>query len=88
MDKMTLKVKVTDPYFQYQLRVSQDACLMQIWWFQTKSVMSYHQDKSKFLESWVKMAKIKTICQWPSASLQYLWCINNGDIIVQHKAIA
>ena len=30
MAKMTLKVKVNDPYFQYQLRVSQDACLVQI----------------------------------------------------------
>ena len=30
MAKMTLKVKVNDPYFQYQLRVSQDAYLSQI----------------------------------------------------------
>ena len=33
MAKMTLKVKVNDPYFQYQPRVSQDACLVQFWWF-------------------------------------------------------
>ena len=34
MAKMTLKVKVNDLHFQYELRVSQDACLVQIWWFQ------------------------------------------------------
>ena len=39
--KMTLKVKVNGPHFQCQLRVSQDAYLVQIWWFQPKSVMSY-----------------------------------------------
>ena len=30
---MTLKVKVNDNYFE-----------LQIWWFQLKSVMSYHAD--------------------------------------------
>ena len=34
MAKMTLKVKVNDIHFQYQLRVSHDACLVQIWWLQ------------------------------------------------------
>ena len=33
MAKMTLKAMVNELYFQYQLRVSQDACLVQIWWF-------------------------------------------------------
>ena len=33
MDKMKLKVKVNDLHFQYQPTVSQDACLLQIWWF-------------------------------------------------------
>ena len=33
MTKMTLEVKVIDLHFQYQLRVSQNACLVQIWWF-------------------------------------------------------
>ena len=47
MAKMTLKVKVNDPYFQYQPRVSNDACLVQIWWFQLKSVMSHRGDKVK-----------------------------------------
>ena len=33
MAKITLKVKVNDLHFQYQLRVSQDACMVQIWLF-------------------------------------------------------
>ena len=31
MAEMTLKVKVNDLLFEYQLWVSHDACLMQIW---------------------------------------------------------
>ena len=50
MAKMTLKVKVNDPYFQYQPTVSHDACLVQIWWFQLKSVTSYRTDKVKFTD--------------------------------------
>ena len=56
--KMTLKVKDSDPHFQYQLMVSQDAYLVQIWWVQSKSVTSYRADKPKFLEFWVKVAKM------------------------------
>ena len=48
--KMTLKVKVNYPYFRYQLRISHDACLVQIWWFQLKSVTSYRADKLKFTD--------------------------------------
>ena len=48
MAKMTLKVKDNDLHFQYQLRVSHDACLVQIWWFQLKSVTSYRAEKWKF----------------------------------------
>ena len=55
---MTLKVKVNDLHFQYQLRESQDVYLVQIWWFQLKSITSYHADKSNFLEFKVKMAKM------------------------------
>ena len=49
---MTLKVKVDDIHFQYQPRVSQDAChgLVQIWWFWLKSVTSYCADKFKFTD--------------------------------------
>ena len=54
--KTNLKVKVNDLHFQYQSRVSQDECLVQIWWFQLKSVASYCVDKPNFLEFWFKMA--------------------------------
>ena len=47
MAKMTLKVKFNDPHFWYQLRASQNACLVQIWWFQLKSVTSYRVNKIK-----------------------------------------
>ena len=47
---MTLKFKVYDLHIQYQLRVSQDAYLMQIWWFQLKFVTSYRVDKIKFTD--------------------------------------
>ena len=51
MAKITLKVKINDPHFEYQLRVYQGAYLVQIWWFQLKSVMSYQADKPNILES-------------------------------------
>ena len=47
--KITLKVIVNDPHFQYLPRVYQDACLMQICWFQPKSVKRYHMGKPDFL---------------------------------------
>ena len=50
MAKMTLKVKVNDPYFQYQPRVSHDACLVHIWWFQLKFMTNYRADKVKFTD--------------------------------------
>ena len=55
---MTLKVKVNDLHFQYQPRVSQEACLVQIWWYYPKLMTSYRADKPNFLEVWVKMAKM------------------------------
>ena len=50
MVKMTLKVNVNDLYFQYQPRVSHDACLVQISWFQLTSVTSYRADKVMFTD--------------------------------------
>ena len=38
------------PHFQYQLKVSCDACVVQIWWFQLQSVTSYRADKVKFTD--------------------------------------
>ena len=35
-------------YFQNKLRVSRDACLVPIWWYQLKFVMSYRADMVKF----------------------------------------
>ena len=58
MAEMTLKVTINNVYFQYQLRVSQNACLLQIWWFGPKSATSHRADKPNFLEFWVKMAKM------------------------------
>ena len=50
MAKMTLRGRANDLHFQYQLRVSQDTCLVQIWLFQLKSVMSYRADMVKFMD--------------------------------------
>ena len=50
MTKVTLKVEFNYPYFLNQLRVSPDACLIEIWWFQPKSVTSYCMDKLNFPE--------------------------------------
>ena len=55
--QMTLKVSVNDPHFQCHLRKSQDAYLMQIWWLLLKSITN-HVEKEKFLEFWVKRAKM------------------------------
>ena len=41
---------VNYPYFQYQPRISYDACLVQIWWIHLKSVTSYRADKVKFTD--------------------------------------
>ena len=50
MAEMTLKVKVNEPHFQYQMRVYHDACLVQIWWLQLKSVMSYRAEKVQYTD--------------------------------------
>ena len=47
MAKITLKIKVNVLHFQYQLRVSHEACLVLTCWFQLKSVISYRADKLK-----------------------------------------
>ena len=40
------------------IRVSHDACLVQIWWFQSKSVTSNCTDKPNYLGFLVSMAKM------------------------------
>ena len=66
MAKMTLKVTVNDLHFQYQLRVSQDACLVSIWRFQLKSVKRYHADKVKFTDRQTdrRMGEMDRCRQW------------------------
>ena len=56
--QITLKVKINDPHFQYQLRESQDAYFVQICGFSSISITSCCMDKPNFFEFWVKMAKI------------------------------
>ena len=47
---MTLKANVNDLHFQYQLRVSKNACFVQTWWLQFKFVSSYRADKDTFTD--------------------------------------
>ena len=61
------------PPFQYQMRVSQDACLVQIWWFQLKFMTSYYADKIKFMDrqtdGWTDgLTQETTIPLWPERS--------------------
>ena len=68
MAKIILMVQVNNPHFEYQLRASQDARLVEILQFQPKSVMSCYADKPNFLEFWVKMTKMtlkESQSQWP-----------------------
>ena len=48
MAEITLEIKVNDPHFHFQTRLSHDTCLVQSWWFRPKSVMSCHADKLNF----------------------------------------
>ena len=52
---LTLKFKVEDPHFQFQLKKKPK---MHIWWFYLKSITSYRTDKPNFLEFLVKIAKM------------------------------
>ena len=67
---MTLKVKVNVYHFQY-LRESQDAYLVQIWWFQLKSIKSYHTDKPNFLNSMSKWHAFENTREYPRMNV---WC--------------
>ena len=52
MANMTLKMKINNLYFQHHARVSQDTCLVQIWWFQHKFVTIYRADTAKYMDGW------------------------------------
>ena len=45
-------------------RISQDLCFEQIWWFQFKSVMSYHADKKKFTDGQTDRGNNNTPLSW------------------------
>ena len=80
---MTLKVKVNDPHFQYQLRESQDAYLVQIWWFELKSITSYHKDKPNSLEFYVKLATMTLKVKINDFHFQYQFRVSQGACLVQ-----
>ena len=88
--QMTLKVMVNASHFQFQLRESQDAYLVQIWWFWLKSIKSYCADKSKFLEFLVKMAKMTLKVKVNDFHFQYQLrvsqnaCLGANLVIVAH----
>ena len=80
--RMTAKVKVNDPNFQNQLRVSQDACLVQIWWFQLMSA-SYCPNNPNFLEFWVKMAKMTLQVKVNDPDFQYRLSVSQDACLGQ-----
>ena len=83
MAKMILKVKVNDPHFQYQLRLSQDACMVQIWWFQSKSVMSYQADMPNFNEFSAKTDKMALKVIIDVLHLLYQLRVSHGTCLMQ-----
>ena len=83
MAKMTWKVIVNDPHFQYQPRVSQDAYFVQIWWFRPKSVMSYSVYKPSFLEFRVEMAKMTLKVKANDPYFQYQLKVFRDACLVQ-----
>ena len=70
--QMTSKVQLKKTLFLYQSRVSPDAYLVQIRWFQPKSMTSYRTVKPNFLEFWVKMAKITLMTSDFNTRREYL----------------
>ena len=79
---MALKVNVNASHFQYQLRESQDAYLVHIWWFYLKFIKSYWADKPKFLETWVKMAKMTSKVKVNDLHFQYQLIVSQNACLV------
>ena len=80
MAELAWKVKVNDLHLHYRSRVSQDACLVSIWCFSSKSMTRFCADKSNCLEFWIKMAKmnLEGRGQWPTFSTpaeSIPWCM-------------
>ena len=78
----TMALKINDPSFQYQPRVSHDACLVQIGRFQLKSVTSNCVGNAKFTDRRINrqtdgqmQATTLPIC-WPLD--RRAWCTHTG----------
>ena len=82
-DQMTLKVKVSDPHFQYQLIISQDACSVQIWYFKPKTLTSYCADQLNFLEFWVQNGQNDLECQGHEPNFKYQPKVSQDAFSVQ-----
>ena len=80
---MALNFKVNASHFQYPLRESQDAYLVQIWWFQLKFIKSYCADKPKFLEFLVKMAQMTLKVKVNDLHFQYQLIVSQNACLVQ-----
>ena len=78
-----LKAKVNDSHFQYQPVVSQNARLLQIWWFQPNSVVICHTEKPNFLQNWVKMTKVTLKVKVNDCHFQYQVKVSHDACLVQ-----
>ena len=86
MAKITLMVKVNDPYFQHQPRVSHNACLVQflVMPAQICEELSYGQAKfprilSKMTEMTLKMKVNNPYFQYQSGVSQHACFVQIGD---------
>ena len=66
------------------MRVSQIACLVQIWWFYLKSVTSHSTDKPNVLEFLVKMAKMTLKVKVNDLHFQYQPRVSQDALIFYH----
>ena len=60
-----------------------DAHLVQIWWFQLKSISSYCGDKPNFLDFWDKMPKMTLKVNVNDPYFRYLTRISQDPCLVQ-----
>ena len=78
---LILKVKINDPHFQYQPRESLDAYLVQSGSFYFFT--SYYVDKPRFLEFWVKVAKMTLKIKVNDLHFQYQPRVSQDACLVQ-----
>ena len=82
-DQMTLKVKVNDPYFQYQPRESQGACLVQIWLFIAQIHDKLPHGQPHVLEFWVKLAKLVLTVKVNDPHIHFQQEVSHDSCLVQ-----